>query len=181
MTEHRGVNGHRDGPDGADEALLGELAALLAAQGEPPPEVLHAARESFVWRTVDAEIAALTYDSLLDDEPAATRAAARSRVLAFEADGLTIEVELDSTPSGRRLLGQLVPAQEAEVELRAGETVVATAAADELGRFAMALPARPQRVVVRCRVRGARGVESALSRGVESALSRSVESAPTVI
>lgn len=159
MSEH-GDPG-RGATDRADEALLGELAALLAPGGEPPPEVLRAARGSFTWRTVDAEIAALTYDSLLDDTPVATRAAARSRILAFEADGLTIEVELDATPGGRRLLGQLVPAQEAEVELLADGAVVAAAAADGLGRFAMALPAAPQRVVVRCRVPGARSVESA--------------------
>lgn len=136
-----------------DDLLLDELAALLGPQHEPPPEVLHAAREVFTWRTVDADIAALTYDSLLDEAPVGVRAAARPRILTFEAEGLTIEVELDATPSGRRLLGQLVPAQAADLELLADGQVVATCVADELGRFVVTLPPAPsRRVVLRCRL-----------------------------
>lgn len=144
-----------------DAALLDELAALLRARHEPPPEALHAAREIYTWRTVDAEIAALTYDSVLDDAPAATRSGAQPRILTFEADGLTIEVELDATSRGRRLLGQLVPPQAAELELRSEGTVVGTAAADALGRFALDLPAVRRRVVMRCRLAGGAVVESA--------------------
>lgn len=136
-----------------DDLLLDELAALLGPQHEPPPEVLHAARGVFTWRTVDAEIAALTYDSLLDDGPVGVRAAGQSRILTFEAEGLTIEVELDATPSGRRLLGQLVPAQAAELELLGAGQVLATCAADELGRFVVTLPPAPsRRVALRCRL-----------------------------
>jgi hypothetical protein len=144
-----------------DRALLDELAALLRGQNEPPPEVLHAARETFTWRTVDAEIAALAYDSLLDDAPSTVRAAAQPRILTFEADGLTIEVELDATASGRRLLGQLIPAQAADLELRSGEDVLASCASDDFGRFAISLPARGRRVSVRCRLADGRTVESA--------------------
>ena len=136
-----------------DDLLLDELATLLGPQHEPPPEVLHAAREVFTWRTVDAELAALTYDSLLDEAPVGVRAAAQPRILTFEAEGLTIEVELDATPSGRRLLGQLVPAQAADLELLADGQVVATCVADELGRFVVTLPPAPsRRVVLRCRL-----------------------------
>lgn len=146
--------------DRVDAALLDELATLLAADHEPPPDVLRAARETFTWRTVDAELAALVHDSLLDDA-VGVRAAARSRILTFDADGLTIEVEVDGAPGGRRLLGQLVPGQVAEVELLVDDRTVATATADALGRFAMALPGEPRRVVVRCRLSGSRTVDSA--------------------
>lgn len=136
--------------DPSDDALLEELAELLLPRTEPPPTVVDAAKELFTWRTVDAELAALTYDSLLDGEPAGARAAAQPRILTFEAEGLTIEVEVDAGPGGRRLLGQLVPAQEAELELRSeGEPVRGTA--DALGRFVIALPAARGRVSLRCR------------------------------
>lgn len=144
-----------------DDALLEDLATLLGPQHEPPPAVLHAAREVFTWRTVDAEIAALTYDSLLDDAPAGVRAAAQPRILTFEADGITIEVELDATPSGRRLLGQLVPAQAAELELLVDGEVLAVSSADAMGRFSVALPREPRRLTLRCRAVDGTTVESA--------------------
>jgi hypothetical protein len=144
-----------------DDALLDELATLLGPSNEPPPEVLHAAREVFTWRTVDAEIAALTYDSLLDDAPVGVRAAAQPRILTFEAGGLTIEVEVDATPSGRRLLGQLVPAQAAELELLGDGEVLAAASVDAMGRFSVALPRQRCRVTLRCRTPCGMTVESA--------------------
>ncbi|WP_300012452.1 hypothetical protein [Pseudonocardia sp.] len=148
-------------PEFGDRALLDELAALLRGRNEPPPEVLDAAREVFTWRTVDAEIAALTYDSLLDDVAVAVRAAAQPRILTFESDGLTVEVELDATPSGRRLLGQLIPAQAAELELRSAETVVGSSVADDLGRFAVPVPSGTARVWLRCRLADGTVVETA--------------------
>jgi hypothetical protein len=143
-----------------DEALLAELAGVLRPYTVPPPEVVEAAKQSFTWRTIDAELAALTHDSLLDEEPVAVRAAAQPRILTFETDGLTVEVEVDETPGARRLLGQLVPAGPADLELRsaAGEPVAGQA--DELGRFVLALPAERQRVSLRC-VRPDGAVETA--------------------
>lgn len=135
-----------------DDVLLDELATLLGPQLEPPPEVLHAARGAFTWRTVDAEIAALTYDSLLDDDPATVRATAPPRILTFEIAALTIEVEVDASRAGRRLLGQLVPAQEAGLELLDVDgQVLSTGDADAMGRFSVALPRERRRVALRCR------------------------------
>ncbi len=149
------------GPEPDDHVLLDELAALLHSRNEPPPEVLTAAREIFTWRTVDAEIAALTYDSLLDDAPVAVRAVEPPRILTFAVEALTIEVEMDSSPLGRRLLGQLVPAQAAELELRSGDDILAGGSADELGRFVLALPHRSRRVALRCRFADGTVVETA--------------------
>ncbi len=149
-----------DGVGHDDPVLLAELEALLRMQSEPPAHALHAARESFTWRTVDAEIAALTYDSVLDDVTT-TRSAGQPRILTFEADGLTIEVELDASPSGRRLLGQLVPGQVAELRLCQDGEVIATAVADAWGRFALPLPAARGRVSVRCTLADHSVVEAA--------------------
>lgn len=143
-----------------DDALLDELADLLAADHDPPPEVLHAARESFTWRTVDAELATLVFDSLIDDEAAAMRASDRSRFLTFEVGAVTVEVEVESAPAGRRMLGQIVPPRTAELEVRRGRDVLARGTADDLGRFVLALPDGPDRVTLHCRFADGSGVES---------------------
>ena len=141
------------GPSGTpeDDALLAELGEVLRERtGPPPPEVVAGAKALFTWRTIDAELAVLTYDSLLDTEPSGVRSAGLPRVLTFEAAGLTVELEVETEPRGRRLSGQLVPAAEAEVEVRAAEATV-RAKADTFGRFATPLPDQPGRVEVRVR------------------------------
>lgn len=143
-----------------DDELLARLDELLSARTEPPPGVVDAAVELFTWRTVDAELAALTADSLLDEQPAGVRAAAQPRILTFEAGALTIEVEVDAGPGGRRLLGQLVPAQTAELELR-GDGAPVTGTADEMGRFVLPLGPTRQRIALRCRLADDTLVESA--------------------
>jgi len=139
------------GPSGPpdDDALLAELGKVLGERiGSPPAEAVVAAKALFTWRTVDAELAVLTYDSLLDTEPSGVRSAGLPRVLTFEAAGLTVELEVETDPRGRRLSGQLVPASAAEVAVRAGAATV-RAQADAFGRFAAPLPDQPGRVEVR--------------------------------
>lgn len=154
--------------DDADRALLRRLAAVLGRVRAVPAEAARTAKGLFAWRTADAELAALTHDSLLDDAPALARSAAGPRILAFEAGELTVEVEVDDRPGGRRLVGQLVPAQPASLELReltAGPAGGIATTADELGRFLLPLPAGAA-VLVRVRVTLADGsvVESAAVR-----------------
>jgi hypothetical protein len=144
-----------------DEALLAELAALLRPALTPPPEVVEAAHDAYSWRSLGAELAALSYDSLLDAAPSGTRAAAQPRILTFSAAGLTIEAEIDATPTGRRLLGQLVPPGAAELELRTTGDGPITGRADELGRFVLPLPVRRQQMSLRCTTPGGVVVETA--------------------
>ncbi len=135
-----------------DDELLAALAQALRGWTEPPPEVVEAAKGLFTWRTVDAELAALTFDSLLDDEPSVVRSTeAPPRMLTFETATLTVEVEVDTgaaTPPGRRLVGQLVPAQTAVVEL-IGSSSTMQVTADDLGRFVLPLAGEPERVTLR--------------------------------
>ena len=75
-----------------------------------PTSVLDAARAAFSWRTIDAELAHLTYDS----ETSAAMAGARSqqaalRAMTFASSSFTIEIQVEPT----MLLGQLIPAAEA--------------------------------------------------------------------
>lgn len=118
-----------------EERLFEELTALVRRADRPPADVLAAARGSYTWRTIDAELAELTYDSLLDDDAlAGVRSGAQPRQVTFESGDITIELEIGIAHGGRRIVGQLVPTQVAEIEIRhpAGEQSVQ---ADELGRF----------------------------------------------
>ena len=49
-----------------DEQLLAELGEAVRVYDGPPDDVIAAAKDLFIWRTVDAELASLTFDSLLD-------------------------------------------------------------------------------------------------------------------
>jgi hypothetical protein len=147
------------GDEKADDALLAELATALGPEMAPPPELVEAAKASFTWRTIDAELADLAHDSLVD-LGVGVRAGASPRILTFESAALTIEVEVDETPGQRRLIGQLVPGGPADLELRTTGTP-ATGRADELGRFVLSLPAERCRASIRCMRPEGGAVESA--------------------
>jgi hypothetical protein len=125
------------------DALLGELQGLLARVDPVPPQLLDQVRRSFCWRTVDAELAELSFDSLVDREPAlAVRSgdpALEPRMLSFGAvvDGadLSIEVEASATAGRYTLVGQVYPAGAGVVEVEAGDGGSTEVPVDELGRF----------------------------------------------
>ena len=78
--------------DPADRELLAQVREMFD-EADPVPEfLLDAARATFSWRTIDAELAELTNDSLL--EGAAVRAARVPRLLTFTADVATLVVEV---------------------------------------------------------------------------------------
>ncbi|HVM00140.1 MAG TPA: hypothetical protein VM324_12685 [Egibacteraceae bacterium] len=135
----------------ADQDRLSEELRALASRVDPPPGVLvEAARAAFSWRTLDAELAELVYDSVADERLAlALRSSPTElRLLTFTVDDVTVEVEVAVQGTLRRLVGQVVPMQPARIEICHGSGV-ATAQADEIGRFrADALPAGP--VSLRC-------------------------------
>ncbi len=117
-----------------DDPLLAELrrAGELDA---PPADLDVAVKAAFSLQRLDAELAELTYDSAEDERAlVGVRNAEPSRFLTFEAPGLIVEVE--STPEGgaRRLVGQLTPAQRAQLEIRHGGGTKPVEV-DDLGRF----------------------------------------------
>jgi hypothetical protein len=83
-------------PEG--ERLLEELRRTAGRYDPPPASVVEAARGSLSWRTIDAELAALAFDSAVDQPVSAIRGADGPRQLAFDAPGLSIEVEV--SPAG---------------------------------------------------------------------------------
>src|SRR4051794_40967665 len=134
--------------DDEDSALFRELSRVVAAADPVPAEVVSAAKVSFTWRTVDAELAELSFDSLVDDEAVLVRGSDQPRLLTFEGSSVTIELVIVAETTMRRLVGQLVPEQRATVEVvHTGGT--ASAVADELGRFrAEAVGPGPMRIRV---------------------------------
>lgn len=146
-------------PEQWEEQLLGELRALAKVVDPVPSEVSFAAKGSFAWRRIDADLAELTFDSLLEDAAmAGVRGGDTVRLVSFEAGDVSVEVEITEAGARRRLIGQLVPPQVARVEIRTADDH-REVDADELGRFAVdQLPPGP--ASLRCRLSSGRVVET---------------------
>ncbi len=115
-----------------DDRLLADLGAAVRRAQEVPPEFLATARASYAWRTVDADLAALTYDSAA--EPATTRApAAGPRALTFASADLVVELEVG--PDGCQ--GQLVPPGPGRIEVHTAGGEVSVVEVDDVGYFAI--------------------------------------------
>jgi hypothetical protein len=130
-----------------DEELLAALGDALRARQEVPEWFVETGKNAYAWHNIDAELAQLTYDSLVDRERAAVvrSEAASIRALTFTSTRLSIELEVAETS----LLGQIIPprAGTLEVHTTAGVT---SSPVDEIGCFAVApIPNSPFRL--RCR------------------------------
>ncbi len=122
-------------PDEPDDELTTELRRLAARLDPVPPELLDAAAGAFAWRDIDAELAELVFDSLLDtDEASLVRGAPERRLVSFAGGGLTIDVEVTTAGPERMVMGQMVPPQRGVVDIRRRQETVSIEA-DELGRF----------------------------------------------
>jgi hypothetical protein len=116
-----------------DRAALDDLAVALAARRDVQDRHREAARSAFTWRTVDAELMELTYDSL--DTPATVRGAvsAPPRALSFSSRAGSLEVEID----GDRVRGHVVPAAVVTVIMSNATGERAEATTDEDGMFVL--------------------------------------------
>lgn len=128
-----------------DNGLLELLGDALRATDPVPAHVLDGARAAFTWRTIDAELAELVFDS--SRELAGVRAEESNRQVTFKAPGVEIEVMVIENGT-RRLVGQLVPPSTKQIELVGGDSVYTTET-DRLGRFTFdELAPGPVRLVV---------------------------------
>jgi hypothetical protein len=148
-----------------EEQLLAELRRLGRMLDPVPAEVVFAARGSLAWRRVDADLAELSFDSLVDGdlELAGVRSGDDSvRLVSFEGPDLIIEVEVAGSGAERRLVGQLVPPQAATIQLRspsrAGGAALDTRA-DALGRFNLDLMSSGP-ASLRCSLASGRTIET---------------------
>ncbi len=133
-----------------DEELLAALRQALSSRRGVPPEFVEAGKNAFAWHNIDAELAQLTYDSIAAEPAGHTRAESASiRALTFTSARITIELEVTEDA----LVGQVVPAQAATIEVQAHEQTDTQIASDEIGCFAVQpIPHGPFRL--RCRAAG---------------------------
>ena len=122
-------------PEEHDDELAEELRRLAARLDPVPPELLTAAAGAFAWRDIDAELAELVFDSLLDvDEATQVRGSPERRLVSFTGGGVTLDIEVTTTGPARTIMGQIVPPQRGAVDVRRQQETI-TIEADELGRF----------------------------------------------
>jgi hypothetical protein len=118
-----------------DDQLLAALGEALRSADSVPAEFIAIGREAFPWRGIDAELAILTYDSIVegaDAELAGVRAEQASlRYLTFTAGEFTLEIEVTIDA----VLGQLIPPGPGRVEVRTADDTVVKAVIDQGGGF----------------------------------------------
>ena len=136
-------------PDVDVDPLWDEFVGVVRARDAVPPELLRMARESFTWRTVDAELAELVADSAQAAGAALVRSGTpRVRLLTFTAGELRLELELLVEGAERRVVGEVVPGGRARITVEHLDGSL-TEDTDEFGRFLVAgVPAG--RIRVRC-------------------------------
>lgn len=117
-----------------EERLLADLKEALLAAQHPQAELMIAnAQDAFSYASLEDELAHLVYDSLLEGDLIGTvRAAETSRMVVFECQALTMELEI----RGRDIVGQIGPPGTATVIVEASDGSMTEVQADELGCFA---------------------------------------------
>jgi hypothetical protein len=127
---------------------LREAAALERV----PDDVVAAARATFTWRTIDAELAALAFDSIDAGELVGARGDSGVRSLSFEYGALAIELEVSTATRGPvTIQGQVAPGEPATIEVQhADHAAPFSAQLRSNGRFeATGVPAGSIRLMVR--------------------------------
>jgi hypothetical protein len=124
------------GDDGFDVELLEEELRRAAAILDPvPAQLRQIAVAAFALHDLDARIAELTFDSVMD--AIAVRGATDvPRMLTFRAGEVTVDVEV----SAQGLMGQVLPPQQARIEVLGGPQTATPVVADDMGRFTSDAP-----------------------------------------
>jgi hypothetical protein len=120
-----------------DEGLLAAVREMLGRDEPPPDWSADLAKSSYDLRAVDAELAALTSDSGLAEAASGMRSGTAPRLAVFDTGDLSLEIEIEpGTRAGSwRLVGQLIPASPARIQIRQQRAEPVWVDADDLGRF----------------------------------------------
>lgn len=124
-----------EGEDLGLDLLEEELRRATAILDPVPPELRQIAVEAFALHDLDAKIAELTFDSVVDAIPV-RGAVDVPRMLTFHAGGVTVDVEL----SAQGLMGQVLPPQTAGIEVLSGPVSGSPLETDAMGRFTYGEP-----------------------------------------
>ena len=131
-----------------DDDLMAALQEAFRAERDVPREFIEAGQAAYTWRNIDAELAALTFDSATELAAAAApvrSAEASPRFLTFSSADLTIELEIG--PDG--IIGQIVPPLAGRAEARPASGPVLGTEIDDIGCFVVRpLPGSPFRLHV---------------------------------
>ena len=111
-----------------DPELPDFLIDAILSQG-PPTEDVDLVKNAFAWRTIDAELMELSYDSVLDT--AGVRDASARRTLEFTVGDISILVEIEDGS----VRGQLSPGDVASVVRLIGINDSSTAQIEASGAF----------------------------------------------
>ncbi|MFF4249782.1 hypothetical protein ACFY1L_01050 [Streptomyces sp. NPDC001663] len=131
------VNGEEpfDGDELDLDLLEAELRQAAAILDPVPAELRQIAVEAFALHDLDARIAELTFDSVIDAIPV-RGAVDVPRMLTFHAGEVTVDVEL----TAQGLMGQVLPPQTARIEVLRGPQAGSPLSTDDMGRFTSAEP-----------------------------------------
>ncbi|PZT71084.1 hypothetical protein DN402_01795 [Streptomyces sp. SW4] len=133
MSDSELTDGHEERFDDTefDDGMLEEELRQAAAILDPvPAELSRIAVEAHALHDVDARLAELTFDSLVDGIPVRGEEDP-PRMLTFTAGEVTIDVEVGADG----LIGQLLPPGPARIEVLSGPQATGSLHADDLGRF----------------------------------------------
>ncbi|KMS76376.1 hypothetical protein ACM01_06185 [Streptomyces viridochromogenes] len=122
--------------DGVDVELLEEELRQAAAILDPvPAQLRQTAVDAFALHDLDARIAELTFDSVVDAIPVRGVTDA-PRMLTFRAGDVTVDVEV----TAQGLMGQVLPPHKAWIEVLGGPQSAVPVVADDMGRFTSDAP-----------------------------------------
>ena len=114
----------------ADAVLLSNVREALNEARPAPENISDLAAMTFAWRTVDDELALLSFDSM--ETLVAVRSDTTVRTLSYELDDLTIDLQVNVTE--KTLIGQIDPEAEGTATLIHRNGVLDTPIED-LGTF----------------------------------------------
>lgn len=122
-----------------DDELVAALKEAMATADHPQRDLVVAnAKDAFGFQQLDEELAQLVYDSLLDAEAAtASRATNAPRVVVFETDTLSVEIEI----VGDSIVGQIAPSGDVAITVEVPDRAPFHVEADELGCFSLSADA----------------------------------------
>jgi hypothetical protein len=115
-----------------DEELLARLRSLIARADPVPEHVVDTARMCGSWRSVESDLALLTYDSASRSPELVGVRGAEGRLLSFRSDTVTVDLEI--LPGGAGIVGEIEGPRRARVDVRHSQGAL-HGAADDLGRF----------------------------------------------
>ncbi|WP_221509131.1 hypothetical protein [Streptomyces echinatus] len=112
-----------------------ELRQAAAVLDPVPAELVQTVLDAFVLHDLDARLAELTFDSVVDALPVRGVVDA-PRMLTFRSGEVTVDVEV----TGDGLIGQVLPPQSVRIEVLGGPGAARPVTADTLGRFTSDTP-----------------------------------------